>query len=418
MFDRQDRKAQAARSKPRHDLTAMTTPTVLLAEAKRQALLEKIFQSSTLTAARFNNLCLSLLNNYINHSQQLPETANSYYALPGGLLDHALNRTEVALNIFHQQVVQQETDLSEEQQLWLYALFSAGILQGIGKLKLDYRIELFDKKSHFLHEWNPLLNNLASSGHYYHYEFQKEGADELRRRVNALLAFQLMPKDGFAWIANNPEVLNAWLALLHEDPNGAGVLGAILERADAIAIQHDIAEVLTKNTSISDARLNRVNTFIDRAPESTLEQDKLLGAQFIKWLTQALEKGTFRINKAPLLMIPAGIIMSAEVFQLFIRAHPEYKNWQMVQKGLMSWGLHKRYAGEPLVLKKYGAILPEKISLHNPTTGKNSTISTLEFIQKQQSGEQGPLKSLTTSGRWEQPKDHPASLKSGFLRGG
>ena len=418
MFHRPGKKAQTTRSKPLHDLTALTTPAVLLAETKRQALLEKITLSSSLETSRFNNLCLSLLNNYINHCQQLPETANSYYALPGGLLDHALNRTEAALHLFHQQVIQHDSNLSEEQKLWLYALFSAGILQGIGKLKLDYRIELFDIKGQLLKEWNPLLTNLVSSGNYYYYEFQKEGADDLRRRLNALLAFQLMPKDGFAWIASQPDVLDAWLALLHEDPNDAGVLGAILERADAIAIQRDITELLTNNASAGGARVNRVSTFIDKAPESTLEQDKLLGAQFIKWLTQALEKGTLRLNQAPLLMIPTGLIMSSETFQLFIREHPEYKNWQMVQKGLMAWGLHRRYVGEPMVLKNYATVLPENVSLHNPTTGKNSNISALELIQKQQSGEQRSLNRLSTSGQWEPPKDHPASLKSGFLRGG
>ena len=201
--------------------------------------MQKIAESSALDSARFDNLCLKLLHNFANQCQSLPETANSYYALPGGLLDHALNRTEAALHLLRQQMVQEhDAELSEEQKLWLYALFSAAILQGIGKLQLDYRIELFDINGLLTRPCNPLLEGLASSSKYY-YEFIQGSEDDLRRRLNLLLAYQLMPESGFAWIAGNPQVLAAWLALLNEDPNAAGMLGRILERADAIAIQRD-----------------------------------------------------------------------------------------------------------------------------------------------------------------------------------
>ena len=415
VFHRQGTKAQTTRAKPPHDLIAFTTPAILLADAKRQSLLANITEACALESSRFNSLSLSLFNNFINHCQRLPETANSYYALPGGFLDHALNRTEAALQLFRQQLMQQDT--TEEQKLWLYALLSAGILQGIGKLKLDYRVDIYDANGRALTEWNPLLDPLTAVGSYYHYEFQKEGADNLRRRLNALIAFQLMPTAGFAWIASHPDVLDSWLAMLHEDPNGAGVLGAILERAEAIAIQRDILEMLAKNALGGGARVTRVSTFIDRTPESTHEQDKLLGAQFIKWLSEALEKGTISINKAPLLMIPAGLVMSSETFQLFMRDHPEYKNWQMVQKGLMAWGLHRHYTGEPMILNKYAAILPNNLSVHNQKTGKTSSISALELVQRQQSGEQRPLDRLTTSGKWESPKENLVSPQLGFIRG-
>lgn len=421
MFYHQGRKSSSKNSKPLTNLIALTQPCVLLAEPKRQERLKKISQLSTFDNHLFNELCLSLLNNYIDYCQQLPETANSYYSALGGLLDHALNRTEAALELFHKQAIpQQQTTLSQEQQLWLYTLFSAAILQGIGKLHLDYKIALFNSPTQFLKQWNPLLNSLSSDGQYYYYEFQKEAADDYRRRVNLLLAYQLMPKEGFARIASHADILETWLALLNEDPNSAGVLGAILEYADAIAIQQDIHQFLLENEKINLSRVNRGNTtFIDRTlAESTLEQDKLLGATFILWLTQALESGKIHLNKAPLLIIPTGLVMSYETFQLFIREHPEYKNWQLVQKGLMSWGLHRHYAGEPMILKKYNVVLPKNISLHHQNTGKITTISGLELIQKQLSGEQRPLAQLSNQGRWELPKTNHTRQSPGFMRHG
>lgn len=420
MFYHQGRKSTLKRSKPRTHLTTLTKPLVILAEPKRQERLKKIMELSTFDSMLFNNICLSLLTNFIDYCQQLPETANSYYSSLGGLVDHALSRTQAALELFHKQAISEQTPLSQEQKLWLYALLSAAILQAIGKLRLDYKIELFNSPTEFLKEWNPLLNSLISSGHYYHYEFKKEGSDDDRRRINLLLAYQLMPTKGFAWIASQPDVLNTWLALLHEDLSGAGVLGAILEYADAIAIQQDIHRFLIENEKIGISRANRVNTtFIDRTlPESTLEQDKLLGATFIAWLTRALEAGKIHLNKAPLVIIPTGLVMSYETFQLFIREHPEYKNWQLVQKGLMSWGLHRHYAGEPMVLKKYSVVLPNHLSLHHQHTEKETTVSALELIHKQLSGEQRPLHQLSSSGQWEAPKTNTTSMQQlpGFMR--
>lgn len=420
MFYRQGKKPSSKRSRPLTNLVALIKPSALLAEPKRQERLQKIMDLSTFDSSLFKSLCLSLLNNYIDYCQQLPETANSYYSSLGGLLDHALNRTEAALELFHKQAISEQTALSKEQTLWLYTLFSAAILQGIGKLQLDYNIALFNSPTQFLKPWNPLLGSLIENGHYYHYEFQKEGRDDYRRRINLLLAYQLMPQEGFAQIASQPDVLETWLALLNEDLNGAGVLGAILEYADALAIQQDIHQFLLENEKAGMARVNRNNTtFIDRTqPESTLEQDKLLGAAFIRWLTQALESGKIQLNKAPLVIIPTGLVMSYETFQLFIREHPEYKNWQLVQKGLMSWGLHRHYAGEPMILKKYSVVLPKNLSSHHPDTEKTTTITALELIQKQLSGEQRPLAQLSNQGRWELPKTNHATQSPGFMRRG
>ncbi len=420
-------------TKPLKDLIAIAAPARLLAEMKREALIQKITESCALDTERFNRLCSKLIHNIANYYQLLPESANRYYALPGGLIDHALNRTEAALHLFRQHLLQdQQAELSEEQKLWLYALFSASLLQGIGKLQLDYQINFFDNKGHLLKTWNPLLDKPASTGHYYHYEFTKGSEDDLRHRLNIVLALQLMPESGFSWVASEPDVLATWLALLSEDPHSAGMLGAILERADAIAIQRDIHEYLIKNTSTGGARAGRVSTFIDSTPESSGEKEHLLGAEFIKWLTQELKKGLICINKIPLVVIPTGLIMSREVFQLFMKNHPEVKHWQAVQKGLISWGLHRTNADghaisqiedpktqkthEGILLENYSVVLPDEVQFHHPDTGKESTVSAIQVAQLQQSDNPAPLSRLSLSGKWELANINSASLQSGYTR--
>lgn len=408
-------------SRPLQDLTAVVTPKALLTENRRPGLLQKITESCALDTSRFDSLCLKLLHNFTDHCQSLPETANSYYALPGGVLDHVLNRTEAALHLLRQQMVQgQDGELSEEQNLWLYALFSAAILQGIGKLYLDYRIELFDVNGQFSRRWNPLLESLASNARYYHYEFTDGGDEDFRRRLNLLLAHQLMPNSGFAWIAGNPQVLKAWLALLNEDPNAAGMLGLILERADAIAIQRDLNAFLIRHGAVSGGRGNRIGTFID-APESIIGREQAVGAEFLKWLTQELQKGRFSINKLPIMMFPAGLHMSKETYEFFMRDHPEMKlkNWQAVHKGLMSLELHHREDNDQngIVLDKYTVALPEEMLLYDLDTNNERTVTALEMMHIQKSPDNPePLHHLTQSGQWQVVEANTAALQSGYSR--
>ena len=420
MFHRHEIKTRPGQSKALQDLIAVATPKSLLAEKKRISLVQKIQESSTLDASRFDELCLKLLHQFSNHCQLLPETANSYYALPGGLLDHALNRTEAALHLFRQQMVQGESaELSEEQKLWLYALFSAALLQGIGKLQLDYHIELHDTNGVFSKVWNPLLEDFSGNTKYYHYEFAQGSEDDLRCRLNLILAYQFMPKAGFAWIASNPDVLAAWLALINEDPNSAGMLGLIFERAEAIAIQRELTVFLIRQTSSTGGRPNRVSTFIDTLPESTHEKELALGAEFIKWLNQELTKGRFCVNKIPVMMLPAGIHLSPEVYQWFMRDHPDVKHWQAVQKGLFALGLHHRnpHAREGFTLHKYSVALPDKVHVVDPVSGQEKIVSAIEIMRTQQSpANPEPLHQLNPSGQWQEIESSSAELQTGFTR--
>ncbi len=413
MFHRDGKKAKSTLTKPLKDLTAIMEPVQLLSDNKRQDLVLKIKKASTLDASRYDSMCLSLIHNVVNCYQSLPETTTSYYALSGGLFDHALNRTEAALQLFRQYLVQGEnSELSEEQKLWLYALFSAGMLQGVGKLYTDYRIDLFDNNGQLIKQWQPLLDMIGTRGGYYYYELQK-GDDDLRCRLNLLLAHRLMPPQGFAWIVSNPQVLAIWLALLNEDSSSAGTFGAIIDRADAIAIQRSLNELL-KQLGSRGARTGRITTFADNGPESSLDKERLLGAEFIKWLTTALAKGDLVIDKGALLVVSGGLLMSTELFQFFIREHPEYKNWLAVQKGFLSLGLHVKNANaqalsrveqlrtqqlhQGIVVAKYETLLPDNVHVNNPKTGDVAVVSSIDFAQQLSSTKPSHL---SLSGRWE-----------------
>lgn len=443
LFHRQRKKSGSNQSKSLKDLTQMVMPEQFLAQDKRQSLLKRMKELSGLEAPRYESLCSVLVESMVRYCQNLPETANSYYSQLGGVMDYALNRTEAALSLFKEFTVQEQPDLlSEEQKLWQYALYSAAMLQGIGKLFVDYRVNLYDSNGMLLSAWNPLLEPLADAGSYYEFDYQKEVEVDFRRRLNLLLAKSLVPASGFAWIASNAQVLAVWLALLNEDYRSAGTLGAILIRADAIAIQRYLLEFMAKSGAKQGGRYGRAVTFTGGVPASVGEKEQSIGVEFIQWLMKSLDEGRIMINKAPLFMVPGGMLMCAEMYQLFVREHPEYKNWQAIQNAFLSLGLHARGADgnvigrfeqanthqmhTGVVFSEYGVVLPDSVKVHNLNTGKVDTISATElthraqftshFTQQQNAVVVAPLQKLTSNGHWQNIESEVTQLVPGAKR--
>lgn len=381
--------------KPLQALSPIHTASHLLKDNKRLSLIKRIKEHAMLDHARFDSIGDSLIKQLAEYCQLLPETMTSYYALPGGLIDHALNRCDAALELLQAQLVlNDQNQASEEQLLWIYALMSASLLKGIGRLAIEYQVNLYDNKGVLLNPWNPIIHSMQAVGSHYEYQQKPELADAYRSRLNIILAHNIMPISGFNWLASNPQVFANWLALLNEDVASAGTLGAILEYADALAIQRYFNDIHLKNLNLANGRGGRIGTFIDRRPENLENKDQEIGIQFIQWLNKSLEQAELVINKAPLLLVPGGLLLSSELFKLFIKAHPEYTNWQLIQKGFLSLGLHQRFARgehqaqfeqhnkdkvEGIVFSNYAVALPTKVQVVN-LQGQTNAMTSLELI--------------------------------------
>ena len=442
MFHRQRKTTVPLHAHSLKNATRLVSPAQFLNEDKRQNLLKKMSELSGLEESRYQSLCTLLIENLVNYCQNLPETANSYYSQPGGVVDYALNRTEAALSLFHDFMIHEQPNLfSEEQKLWQYALYSAAMLQGIGKLYVDYTVNVFDATGQWLTQWNPMLDSLNARGAQYEYDLQKESDVTFRCRLNLLLARALMPASGFSWIASNPEVLAAWLALLNEDYRSAGTLGALLIRADAIAIQRYFSEFLVRNAGRA-GRSRHPSTFGGGDHESIIDKEQALGVEFIQWLTKSLDDGRIMINKAPLLMVPGGLLMCQEMYHLFMRDNPQYKNWQAIQKGFLSLGLHasgadglavSRYEQahteqmhSGVVFSKYAIALPASIAVNQLATGKVESMSAIELAHRAQYTNQfsqqqavvaiPSLQQLNAAGQWLAVESDMLSLKAGVKR--
>lgn len=427
LFQRPDSNIKTAN---RESLTPVLSPIQLLEIGTRDASIVKLTENMTFDFARLESMITPLIKNVVNHCQSLPDSSHHYYTHPGGMFDYALKRTEIAVDLFRQYTVIENNEYSPKQLRWLYALFSAGLLQGIGKIQVDFSIALHDTKANYVKIWNPILDRLNGKG-YYAFEFLHEENDDFRANINLLLARILTPEPGFAFIASDQEVLRVWLDLLHEDWPKTGSLGAILNYADYLALQayfNQLLEELKKQNA-----LFRKN-FMDSSHDA-VQRERMLGIEFLEWLKNELESGKIALNTEHVTFDKDGAFISSELFKLFLITNPHIKQWQAVQRGFITLGLARGGLDAQMLTRVWGnkefnglqianiaAILPENVNVYNEDSKKVVRVNALEIIHAQNTGtkilEQQNMKLLDVNGKWITPPEGNDNIfKPGKLPG-
>jgi hypothetical protein len=158
-------------------------------------------------------------------------------------------------------------------------------------------------------------------------------------------------------------------------------------------------------------------------------------------MIKSLDEGRIMINKAPLFMVPGGMLMCQEMFQLFVREHPEYKNWQAVQNGFLALGLHSRGADggatvrfeqmhnqqmqSGIVFSKYAIALPASVKVQH-LSGKVESLSAMELTNRANNYNQlqpvnaavSSLQKLNAAGQWATVDNRPNPLGPGAKHSG
>ncbi len=208
----------------------------LLASESRQRTIKEIRDLMSLPEEEFDRWFLMVIRQFAEFVQNLPETARSFYASVGGLLDHALERTSLALFLCRTYLLPQSASmatLDEPEMLWVYAVFTASLYLDIGKVATHHTITLTDAEGNEVKAWLPFTGNMISQSTHYVYGFNAQDHEHMRHLITPLLARQLIPDEGFYWIASNPDVLQAWLAMLADEQRQMGSLMTVIPLADA-----------------------------------------------------------------------------------------------------------------------------------------------------------------------------------------
>ncbi len=437
------------KAKNKSTLSQVTLSRQLLKQKKREKYQDDFKRLLELPTEQYEAVCEALLTNLSNMLQDLPETRNSYFSNRGGFLNHALSRTQAALHACRAYFISDDgrpaKNLSDPQKLWMYTLFSAALLKGIGKLYVDFEIEIYDHSGRHVSRWLPFRGDFKQLGAaFYDYEFAPTQHDSFRKRVTLLLAQQIMPKAGLYWLAKDKNVFEVWLALLESDTRAAGTLGFIMDKADAIAInrffQEHQAELYNQKEEddfgLYDKKEDKEELTTDKDDKRELEVGEIPkeGIEFVKWLNRALLTGKLLVNQSPLFMVPGGLLMSPDIFQLFIREHPQFKNWLAVQKGLMHLQLHSgdgisRFKNSKtgqlhsgIVISAIEAVTPAKLQMVNLSNGVSTTITNSQLAQMKENNPHFQALSqtspsaqqlLSSSGTWLSPQAGGSPLNPG-----
>lgn len=271
-------------------------------------LLNDIENQVNISQKLYYSLYKDLINNFVEFVQMLPITNQGKL---GGLLSDGLQRAHY--------VLQKHGDEDKLNSSWQYALFSAALLFNVAKVNEERTVIISDKDGCFIRKWSPHEGAMANNAKYYKIRHGGGVPAALSRRITPLIASKLMPDSGFKLIAEKPQVLTAWLAILNDEYWDKSKYEPVLNRA---------YERLRNFTP-------QKNLFIPVAIDAFGPEKTALGEEFVEWFKESLEKSDITVNKtdSKVHLISQGLLLEIPgIFQDFCSNSKLDIDWSTVIK--------------------------------------------------------------------------------------
>ncbi|MBK3848978.1 MobH family relaxase [Stutzerimonas xanthomarina] len=203
----------------------------LLSTARRQKLLEHIWQRTSLSRKHFASLFLAPLQRYAELVQQFPASEAHHHAYPGGMLDHGLEIVAYALKLRQSYLLPSGTtpeDQVVQAEAWTAAIAYAALLHDIGKIAVDLHVEHADGSI-----WHPWHGPLARP---YRFRYRPDREYRLHSAATGLLYRQVLDGEILDWLSTFPPLWSALLYVLAGQYEHAGVLGELVIQADRASV--------------------------------------------------------------------------------------------------------------------------------------------------------------------------------------
>ena len=238
-----------------HDLLPVLPASDLLATPTRRQHLLDIERLAGIPTAHYKALYQSAIDAYAGWVQQLPASEAHHHSGPGGMLDHALEVTCVAMARRRVHLLPHGADpetISRQQHRWTYAVFSAALLHDVGKPAVDQTIKLFNSNRHDHRPWDPWSGPMPE-GMWYRVAFVRGRRYRLHESVAPLLTRLILPQQGLSWLAEDHEILTEWLAAIAGDRENHGIVAEIVGQADGESVARNLGA--TDSTRFPSARM-------------------------------------------------------------------------------------------------------------------------------------------------------------------
>jgi hypothetical protein len=233
--------------------------------------------------------------------------------------------------------------ISEQQEVWSFAVLSAALLHDIGQPFTDVMISLRDREGRALH--CSLACDDLPTGASYRPEFCREQQDQHHQSIPLLIAGQIIPKTALQWLSQYPGVFNLWRLTLSGRYAEAGMLGEIITKADQYATPKPLSQNIGNQRLHAEAE-SESHPSDQPVATSRRAKEKQAGQAFLKWLRQQIVDDTIGINtdNAQLHTVEEGLlIVSPALFRRYLR-HVDHLELEELQKGFQLLGIHRMMA--------------------------------------------------------------------------
>jgi hypothetical protein len=265
----------------------------------------------------YAELYLSTLHAFAELCQSMPSDANPQAY---GFIDQQLRILIAALKLRRGDMLPSNSDsesIAEQEPLWTYALFSAGLLWQLSHIQQHYSVDLYKHKGEKLGSWHPVAGSLSEENTYYQL-LQKPPAFALEQtQFQILMAGKIMPTVGLRWLAEHQPIFKIWWEVITDQAQPDNILWSLLDTAVQhmnLATKKSQPDPVDSSAQNNTTLANNGGQIIQQTHISSMAADQVLDA-LNSWLTTQLNHNP----PTPLfLRIPQGLFVSLEALALFV----------------------------------------------------------------------------------------------------
>ena len=232
---------------------AVLSPDDLIRHMGVQTRIDALQAKTGLTPANFERDYGQTLTRFMTFVQLLPASESHHHAQPGGLLLHALEAADIALQIRRARILPPGVapeDIQRLEHRWTFGVFLAALLHDVGKPLADMRVLIV--KGDGEGTWSPLAGNMAACGALRYrvtFDIAPHAVVNLsgirdyaaHQRLGVFLMQRLVPQPTLIWLAEDGELLAQLTAfLVGEDRDSA--LARIAIEADRESVRRNLLE--------------------------------------------------------------------------------------------------------------------------------------------------------------------------------
>ena len=244
----------------------------LFAKPVYREYIDELEKTISIPRPHYQKLYVSLLKQYADFVQLLQVSGDPQHTL---VLHRSMRRAFGFVKYCAPKVMANNGFGFDIDRL-MYALFSAALLTGVGRVFQDRQIVICDKQGAYQRIHFPILGPV--SGNFYKVRAMKSQQEEYVAMTHLMYAQVIVPGVGLAWLMEDQKLFTWWVSALADFKTGFSELEVEL---DLDKVAKGVGEDLSFEHEV-----------VTHEPIETLE-----GERFLAWLKEQLSLDSSLINK-------------------------------------------------------------------------------------------------------------------------